>query len=305
MPYNSEQYLDLFDRSFFESETTEERIEGIREKDVFRYRVKTWRAGDVLECEIFPLWKTQNEATRAKKAKESRPAQRNLNDKNTKKKVARLANNNFSGADVWATFGYDADNLPATPEQAQRDIVNYLRRIKRKRKKEGLPPLRYIYVTEWDEGEEDGKPIRAHHHVIMSGDMDRDYLEKEWHGGAYPQARRLQPKDCGITGLALYIAGKGKKCNRVWAYSTNLKMPVPTVADKKITKRQAENIVIDRNAAPAFFEKIYKGYTFQDTGRDLQVKQSDFVAGVYIYAMMRRTSPPRREPKKKKCLSNK
>lgn len=300
MPYSSEQYLDLFERSFFEEISQEERIEALREKDVFRYRVKTWRAGDVLECAIFPIWNAQSEASRAKKAKESRPAQRNLNDKNTKKKAARLANNNFTKADVWATFGYDDDNLPTSPEQAQRDIVNYLRRIKRKHKKEGFPPLRYIYVTEWSEGGEDAEEIRVHHHVILSGDLDRDILEKEWHGGAYPQARRLQPKDCGITGLAYYIAGKGKKCKRVWAYSKNLKMPIPSVADKKITKRQAEKIAIDRNTAPAFFEKIFKGYTFQDTERDLQIKHSDFVAGAYIYAQMRRTTPPpRRKPKKK------
>lgn len=299
MPYSSEFYLDLFEKTFLETETPEERIEALRHGDVYRYRVKTYRAGKVLECEIFPLWNTQGEASRAKKAKESRPAQQKLNDTNTQKKIARLSNNNFTGADVWATFGYDDDNLPATPEQAQKDIVNYFRRIKRERAKQGLPPIRYIYVTEWQEADAEDEAIRVHHHVIMSGDMDRDYLEGQWHGGNYPQARRLMPKDCGITGLAYYMAGRGKKCKRMWAYSTNLKMPAPSVADKKITPRQAEKIALDRNAAPALFEKIFKGYKFQDTERDLQIKHSDFVAGAYIYVQMHQIPTPTKRAKKK------
>lgn len=295
MPYcNSEAYLDLFDISPLEMETREERIESLRHRNVFRYRVKTIRAGGMLECEIFPIWATQGEASRAKKAKESRKAQKNLNDKNTRKKIMRLTNNNFTDADLWGTFGYDDENLPASPEQAQKDITNFIRRIKRRRKKLGLPPLRYIYVTEWkQEADEDGGEIRAHHHIILSGDMDRDEIESLWNGGAYPQTRRLRVKeDCGLNGLACYLS-KGAKGQKRWGHSTNLKMPVPTVADRKFTRRQAEQIAIDENAAPALFEKLYKGYGF----RQIDIKRSDFVAGAYIYVQMFRKEPP--APKKK------
>ena len=300
MPYSSEAYLDLFDRSFF-AETPEERIESLKSKGIFRYRVKTIKAGKMLECEIFPIWPTQAEASRAKKALESRAAQKNLNDKNTRKKIIRLANNNFTDADLWGTFGYDDCNVPASPEQAQRDIVNFIRRIKRRRKKEGLPPIRYIYVTEWkQEADEEGGEIRVHHHIIFSGDLDRDEVEKMWNGGAYPQTRRLRVKDdCGLTGLACYIS-KGKRGQKRWGHSTNLKMPVPTVADRKITRRQVEKLALDENGAPAFFEKVYPGYCFNS----FQAKHSGFVAGAYIYVVMHRKEPPKRSRGNRGCRLN-
>lgn len=290
MPYSSEQYLNLFEASFLETETAEERFEALRHHNVVNYRVKTYRMGDVLECEIFPVWNTQKEASRAKKVKRSRPAQEKLNHRNTQKKIVRLTNNNFTGADLWVTFGYDKNAAVPTLEQARRDIINYLRRIKRWRKKQGLPPLRYIYVTEV--ADKDGNPVRPHHHLIMSGDMDRDFIENEWHGGAYPQARRLRPKDQGLTGLALYIS-KG----RHWGCSKNLKMPRPTVADKKFTKRQVQKIAINRNTAPDFFKSIFKGFDFRDTERDLDIRHSNFVSGAYIYATMYRAAPPPQQQK--------
>jgi hypothetical protein len=68
----------------------------------------------------------------------------------------------------------------------------------------------------------------------------------------------------------------------MWGHSTNLKTPVPTVADRKISKRQAERIAVDENAAPEIFERACTGYTF----RSIEVKRSEWVAGVYIYVQM-------------------
>lgn len=292
MPYSSEQYLGLFEASFLETETAEERFEALRHHNVVNYRVKTYRMGDVLECEIFPVWNTQKEASRAKKVKPSRAAQEKLNHRNTQKKIVRLVSNNFTGADLWVTLGYDKDAPAPTLETARRDIINYLRRIKRWRKKQSLPPLRYIYVTEATD--KDGNPVRPHHHIVISGDMDRDFIENEWHGGAYPQARRLRPKDRGLKGLALYIS-KGRKGGRLWGCSTNLKMPRPTVADRKFTKRQVQKIAINRNTAPDYFKSIFDGYDFRDTERDLDIRHSSFVSGAYIYATMYRTPPAKQK----------
>lgn len=282
--YYCEGQLSLFDLplSPLETETPEEMLENLRHRDVYRYRTKTYRAGNMLECEIFPLWNTKAEAERAKKAKPSRKAQENLNRKNTQKKITRLTNANFTDADLWGTFGYDNANLPAAPENARKDVVNFLRRVKNRRKKLGITsPLRYLYVTEWSE---DGEKKRVHHHIIISGDMDRDELESLWKGGAYPQTRRLRVKeDCGLNGLAAYLS-KGGKSEKMWGHSQNLKMPVPTVADHKLTPKQAAKLALDENAAPAIFEKLYKGYSF----RDMQIKRSEWVAGVYIYTQMYR-----------------
>ncbi len=52
---------------------------------------------------------------------------------------------------------------------------NYIRRIQRLRKKRGLPPLKYIAVTE--RGKKGG---RYHHHITINGGIDRDELESLW-----------------------------------------------------------------------------------------------------------------------------
>lgn len=296
MPYSSEQYSSLYESSFLETETLEERLRSIRSSEVYRYRVKTIRAGRILESEIFPIWNTRGEAARARKEFESRKAQKQLNQKNTQKKVTRLANHNFTEKDLWATFSYDDAHLPSSPEEAQRDMVNYLRRLKYKREKAGLPPLRYIYVTEFKtKADENGEKIRVHHHLILSGDMDRDEIERAWANGGRRQTRRLQPDDCGLTGLAKYIS-KAPKGQRRWGHSLNLKMPIPTVADHKITKRQAEKLAVNPAAAQAFFEKAYKGYAFDR----VEVRYSEFVAGAYLYGQLHRTAPPPGKKQKSK-----
>lgn len=274
------EHLTLFDLELLpiEYQTPEEMIESLRHKDVFRYRVKTVRAGNQIECEIYPIWKT-HEAKRAKAINSSRQAQINLNHRNTQKNITRLSNANFTSSDIWETVGYDDDNLPDSLEQAHRDVTNYIKRIDRLRKKYRLERMKYIYVTEFSR---DGEKVRCHHHIIMSGGLDRDEVEAKWKGGAYPQTRRLRVKeDCGLDGLASYLS-KGKKNERKWGHSKNLKKPIITTADHKFTRRQIEKMIIDENRIPATMEKKCKGYTF----RDIKINRSDFVAGVYIYTRM-------------------
>jgi len=218
--YTAEPYADLFEQegAGLEKLSREELLETLRHRDVYRYRVKTIRAGDMLECEIFPLWRTRAEAQRAKRIRESRPAQVRLNHRNLQKKVARLANANFTAEDLWITVGYDDDSLPASPEAARKELSNYLRRLKRKYQAAGIE-MHYIYVTEWHEAGDGTPGIRVHHHIMLRGGLDRDVIEQAWHGGRYPQARRLQPRrDSGLTGLARYLV-KATRGGRMWGHS--------------------------------------------------------------------------------------
>ena len=252
----------------------------LRHGDVKLYRVKTIRAGKMLDCEIYPVY-TRAGARRAARATRSRAAQENLNHRNTKKHITRLINHNFTDADMWGTFGYDDAHLPPDMSRANKDRENFFKRLNRRRKKLGLSPMRYLYVTEFCN---DGKKVRCHHHVIMSGDMDRDEVEKLWKGGAYPQTRRLRVKeDCALTGLASYLA-KGKKHERKWGHSRNLNPYVVTVADHKLTRRMVERMVMDEAEIPRILEKKCRGYVF----RQIEIKRSEFVAGAYLYAQMYR-----------------
>ena len=60
----------------------------------------------------------------------------------------------------------------------------------------GLPPLKYIVVTE--RGKKGG---RIHHHITVNGGIDRDELESLW-GLGYANSRRLQFTENGLAGLA-------------------------------------------------------------------------------------------------------
>jgi len=275
-----EGQISFFDMDILPIErlTPEEMIENLRHRDVGWYRTKTIKSGNMLECEIFPIWKSQ-EAKRAKKEKPSREAQENLNHKNTQKKIMRLINANFTEADLFGTFNYDKKHLPETPEAAKKDVINFIRRIKNLRKKLGLPPFKYIYVTEWTQH---GMNVRKHHHIVMSGDMDRTTLEKLWKGGGRSQTKHLElSEDKGLDDLGKYLS-KGSRYEKMWGHSLNLKPPIESVADRKITMRQVTKIASDENAAPAIFEKACKGYTF----REMQVKRSEWVAGAYVYVQM-------------------
>lgn len=111
MPYNSAKYEFLFDLS---GENTERAFDRFRHRNVFRYRTRTIKAGNVLEVEIFPIWNTQNEVREAKKHT-TREAQKNLNDKNAKKKFIRKINANFTEEDLGFVHQYGRTNMPARP----------------------------------------------------------------------------------------------------------------------------------------------------------------------------------------------
>ncbi len=293
MPYATKHYEELFSRIF--DGTDKEQLEVLSSKDILKYRVKTIKSGEMLECEIYPLWKTSKGGLRAEKEAGSREAQKNLNDKNTKKRVIRLVNANFTNNDIWATFTYDNEHLPETEAEAQKNIQNYIRRLQAYIKKNGLPELKYIYVTEYSEDEKKGKK-RVHHHIIMNFG-DRDTAEKIWNKGGRTHSRRLQPDDYGLEGLARYITkdkntSKGDngtdspKTSKRYATSLNLYKPWEhaTISDTKMTKRRAMGIALDQNTAGGIFEKMYKGYSF----KDIDIKYSDFVSGVYLYVRMRK-----------------
>ena len=283
--YRVEDYEDLFaiDNSAYE-DSVEERIERLRDKQVSKYRVKTIKSGDMLEVEAYPLWLTAR-GGRGKKNNKSRKAQCNLNDKNAVKHVIRLVNTNFTKEDMWATLTYSNGRLPADTEQAKKDMQNYIRRIKRYIKKYKLPELKYVYVTEYEDDEKKGKK-RVHHHIIMNF-SDRDVAEELWNGGGRTQTRRLQPNEFGLEGLTRYIT-KDKKSTKRYTPSRNLKKPKITIADSKMTRRSAEKIATEEVSAYEIFEKMYKGYQFND----IQVKYSQFVSGAYLYVRMKRIDSP-------------
>ena len=138
------------------------------------------------EVDIYPYTAAQLTAStrgkRSKKIKETEPKQKNLNDKNARRYFTQTANLNF-GSDPEAlhvTATYSGKYLPDTVEQAEQEATNFLRRVQYRRKKEGLPPLKYMIVTAYTTKRNSETPVRIHHHIIMNGGLDRDVVEDLW-----------------------------------------------------------------------------------------------------------------------------
>lgn len=124
-----------------------------------------------MEVDIYQI--TDNhlrKRNRRKREKVTAPSQKNLNDKNARRYLRQLAKANFTSQDLHVSCTYKPEYLPATIEEAEKEVGKFIRRIQYRRKKNGQEPIRYIIITEGGDGK------RIHHHIIMSG-MDRDELE--------------------------------------------------------------------------------------------------------------------------------
>ena len=163
------------------------------------YREKKYTCGEYLDVYIYPVFETGKlgGGKRAKK-KPSTEAQKKLNQRHREEKLVRLLHANFTPEDLEIHLTYKGEQ-PGSDEEAARNLRNYIRRIQRLRKKMGLPPLKYIAVTE--RGKRGG---RYHHHITVNGGIDRDTLESMWEYG-YANSRRLQFTEDGLAGLGNYI----------------------------------------------------------------------------------------------------
>ena len=232
----------------------------------------------LLEAQVYPSFTNKADMPVTKKKRETRPSQSNLNDKNARRYIIRLANINFGKGDIWATFGWNDDCLPDSVERARKDITNFIKRINRRRKKTGLENAKYIYILAFDGYK------RPHFHILISGDgIDRDQLEKLWGKCDRPNTRRIMPDDKFLlTGLATYITQNPHGTKR-WCPSKNLKKPPePKRSYSKFKKSQVERMVKNFDTLKKQLEKAYPGYEFLDA----EVKYNGINAAFYIYARM-------------------
>lgn len=242
------------------------------------YRTKTTRAGKRLEIDVYPIFGYQDRI-RANRAKEQATPEtmRRVNLANAKRKIIQLADANFTEEDIHLTLTYEH---PPIYSQCHKDVQNFLRAVKRRREKQGLPPLKYIYVIE---DNEDGVKKRIHTHILMSGGQPREDLESLWAKG-YANTDRLQPNERGLEEIARYLV-KSQKNRRKWCCSKNLKKPQVRVSDCKLSnskvKRMARGLP---NEAKDILRKAYPGYEYVEC----KVKFSDQVEGCYIRALMRK-----------------
>ncbi len=244
--------------------------------------------GNYLDVHVFPVFRKAGK--RCKRYRESSDVQKKLNQRYRENRLTFMIHQNFTREDLEIGLGFDDEHLPDTYEEVQRAIRNYIRRIKRYRKKLGLPELKYIYVIE--RGKTNG---RWHAHMILSGGVDRDTLEKMW-GQGYAHTYRLEFDDEGLKGLARYkvkepeteLEAIEKKVRR-WAASKNLNPPkIPKDRDGFISKQTTKDIR-EGNVTEREIERLYPGYTVTA----VEPLFNNINAGEYLTIRLRKTETSR------------
>lgn len=260
-------------------------------KRKYIYATKEIRAGGQLEVEIYPEFargkagEIPDEGQLAKR----RQAQKNLNDKNSRKMCERLINENFTDGDVWATLTYSEENIPQSFREADKNMQNYIRRINYRRRKQGLGNTKYIYITERSE------KGRWHQHIIMDGGLDLDTIESCWKLGKRNNVRRTQRDEDGLVGMAKYLTkdkapGKGErqqdaeeKHRKQWRASRGLKKPTVKVNHYK-TKQRDVNAMATGNLK---VEDHLKRWYPEGECTETQIRYNHVNGKFYIYGRLR------------------
>ncbi|MDD3488785.1 MAG: hypothetical protein PHR62_02735 [Paludibacter sp.] len=238
---------------------------------------KIYCGDEWLEVDIVPV--TNMPEVGKDKEEKSSLKQKNLNDKRSKRKFVQIANTNFFEEDLHISATYDDEHLPKDIKEAERNVHNYLDRVKRRMKKVTGQDLKYMLVTEYTpEDEEEEKAVRIHHHIIINGGLSRDDLELMWTKDrvnwkkaendpkyrkniklmGFVNCDRLQPNENGIEGLVNYINKRKKGCKK-WSTSTNLKKPKEKKNDSKYSFRKIRELARTPEDKE-YWRRIYKGY---------------------------------------------
>lgn len=228
---------------------------GIREKTYYCQGTSAAAQPDYLEIDLFPFFNLQSKPPRGGKKKTTSPKQRNLNNKRACRYFCLLAKSNFGQDDIHLTLSYDDEHIPESTRAAEREVKNFIRRLKNKYQKNGKE-LKYIYITE--EGAKNG---RVHHHLLINSGLDRDIIEKVW-GKGYANSTRIQLEHGGIDGLVCYLS-KDPKGRKRYTPSQNLIKPQESVSDTKTSRKKFQQLTLwpeDCEDMQKHFEKEHPEY---------------------------------------------
>lgn len=222
------------------------------------YVEKAIYSGKMLEVEVHKTFAIEKKKYRKPRRKKTKEKKQVINEINAKKNLIRLINTNFTERDLAVTLSYSKDTLPNDLEGARKDFNNYIRRVKWHLEKKGLPVPKYIGVIEYGE-----KNKNLHHHLIISGDIDRDVLEKLWTKKKKGRAnsRRLQEDDFGFEGIAKYML-KSPQGKKRFSRSNNLKKPVVKLNKYKYTRKKVWDLAHSQGGCE--LEDEFLGYKMCD-----------------------------------------
>lgn len=228
--------------------------------------------------------------------------QANHNALAARKWFVRLVDTNFSGSDTHTTLTYSDKTLPQNDTQAQRDIDNFLRHLRRKCKAQGLPPPEALIVTEsqTEDTEKQQKAVRVHHHAILRCGLSRDEIESCWHRNGVPlgyaNADRLRKDKESLQALATYLTKYPKRKHR-YKRTRGIKNPVmPAPRDDRYSRRQVERIAKDPSKlySQEFWARKYPGWKLIEA----TANYNELLGWAISLRMYREPKPPKSQKKK-------
>lgn len=240
-------------------------------------RTRTITAGDYKEVSLFVRTSEQerkNKESGRKKKKVSRPVQKNLNDRNSKRYAKLLIYANFFPYDYYMHYSYKDKFLPETPRDAKRQVRNYLEKLRRLYASQGFE-LKYMWFTSYVFDDDLGYITRIHHHAIISRGPSRDDVEECWSVGGgknkekigKTEADLIQPTSDGINDMAAYLTSqekwesyRAKEGEKKWSSSQNLEKPYQTKNDYEFSQRHLEEMGKDNSIAIEELKKKYPDY---------------------------------------------
>jgi hypothetical protein len=259
----------------------------LRQSRVLCYKARTIRCGkQVVEVECYPVYTRAMPDRRifGERLRSSRH-QQELNARRAETRFRRKLETNFGPGDLVLTLTYA--QAVSGRERAMKDFRNFIIRVNRRRKSRGMGSVRYMGVMEL--GRISG---RIHFHLIIDGDMGRDEYESVWKKGK-AQTERLGSDTEVYARLARYLTkeardGKQRLLNeRAYFCSKGLKEPRVTESVHLVSKRRAARIAEDaEQSGPQIFAKLFPHHQLTE----LTARRSDYVAGAYIFARLRRNS---------------
>lgn len=245
------------------------------------YRERKHYCGDYLEVEIFPVYTKAK--GRGKRKKPTSAIQQRLNQRHAEGKLRRLLHTNFTEDDLFVTLTFDDAHLPASVEDAQRLLQNFLRRLKRRYSK-AEAELKYVYILE-----NGAKHSRLHAHMVVSGGLSQEDLAALWNMGEV-SAAYLQFDQNGLVALAKYFT-KGDAQNggksitwKRWVASRNLDKPEVVERDGRLPHRKMAGLCEDGGDTD-YLETQYNGYEIAPYS--VQTSE-DIYGGYYLAAVLKK-----------------
>ena len=140
------------------------------------YVMETCMAGDTYEVRKYFTYQCHSPGGQRGKKENPTPERiKRANNRKAETKLRRLMNHNFSDGDYLVRLDFSKDNRPEGSTDMQKEMTNFIRRIKRRYVQAGYE-LKYIYVKEIG-------PKGGRHIHMMMNKCEVDWIRQSWKMG--------------------------------------------------------------------------------------------------------------------------